>query len=176
MARAIRARGRTSTADDRFERRMEQECPTIRPADAGYDDRDAALREIGFADYAAYLRSELWATIRAAVLDGSPSCVLCPRPARQVHHTEYSHPVLLGGDRGPLKPVCAGCHKRVEFRGKEKRTFAEASREFARLLKLASSPKHRAKIEKRVRRAEQNKAKLARIEAHRERMRTKNRR
>lgn len=81
-----------------------------------YGERESILREMGFPSYAAYLASDLWASIRERVLarDGR-RCRLCPREASQVHHTKYSRAVLLGRDLKWLAAICGGCHRFVEF-------------------------------------------------------------
>src|SRR5688572_32003249 len=69
--------------------------------------RFLALKELGFSSYAEYLQSDLWATIRARVLDrDNHTCVFCSKPARQVHHRRYGVHILAGRDLMPLKSLC----------------------------------------------------------------------
>lgn len=91
---------------------------------------------MGFASYAAYLRSPLWRYMRAKVmLDYGGKCVLCPRRARIVHHLSYAPPVLAGIDTGPLVPLCHKCHRAVEVDAFGfKRTFIAALAAFNELV------------------------------------------
>ena len=82
----------------------------------GYKERNELLVEMGFKDYAAYLRSQRWKGIRLGVLNrDSASCIVCRRRANQVHHRSYASEVLLGEDTGPLVSICDGCHHTIEF-------------------------------------------------------------
>jgi hypothetical protein len=85
-----------------------------------YEQRNNDCRAIGFASYAAYLKSALWEGIRAAQLAAFPRCCVCDRPATQVHHKKYTKKVLEGRDPRSLFSVCGGCHRRAEYghRGK----------------------------------------------------------
>jgi hypothetical protein len=81
-----------------------------------YGERNRVLRAIGFADYKAYLDSDLWKRIRTRVLASDPACVRCGKPATQVHHSRYRKKDLLGKTLNSLFPVRGGCHYRSEFR------------------------------------------------------------
>lgn len=71
---------------------------------------------MGFASYADYLASELWASIRSKVLLNGAACYCCGREATQVHHSAYRKKDLEGRDLRRLHPICARCHWLIEFR------------------------------------------------------------
>jgi len=89
-----------------------------------YGDRNRNLIRLGFANYAEYLESGLWASVRNAAFDRhGRRCVLCGKDATQVHHTGYGVDTLIGNNLESLVPLCAGCHWKVEHDGKgNKRT------------------------------------------------------
>mgnify|MGYP003501950963 CR=1 FL=1 len=99
-----------------------------------YYKRNDRLSDLGYAGYAAYLASDDWKAIRAKKLDKHPHCRLCATHATQVHHTDYSHEVLLGLENGLLVSLCERCHEAIEFfPGKVKRTLPQANDELIRL-------------------------------------------
>ena len=79
-----------------------------------YRTRAEHLRTLGFSSYTLYLQSDLWYTIRRAVLKRDRHVCRCCMEARatQVHHLKYSARVLRGENIGWLISVCAGCHER----------------------------------------------------------------
>lgn len=83
-----------------------------------YTDRDKRIRAERLADnYKAYLKTDLWATIRARVMKrDAHTCRICGEAATQVHHTNYTRAVLTGRCLVALFAICGGCHKFVEFR------------------------------------------------------------
>lgn len=81
-----------------------------------YKARNEVLRSLGFASYADYLRSPLWASIRQRVLESSRWCFVCGDLATQVHHQRYCRKDLTGKSLKKLVPVCATHHYRAEFR------------------------------------------------------------
>lgn len=89
-----------------------------------YAIRNQALREMGYANYQAYLDSPLWLTIRMRIMARDTGwCRCCKRRAAiSVHHITYDKPVMLGNDDTQLIAICAGCHKRAEFNGEKKLT------------------------------------------------------
>ncbi len=102
-----------------------------------YVDRNVALKEIGFATYAAYLASPLWQEIRARRLSTQTTCSCCDSQADVVHHDTYYKKLLLGDEtsvKRDLYPLCHACHYKVEFDGSRKRSWGEAIRAFRRLL------------------------------------------
>lgn len=99
-----------------------------------YKRRDAVLLDMGFANYKAYLASDLWKSIRTKVLerDGG-KCHACKRPAKHVHHTDYSLDVMAGARIESLRSLCAGCHKGIEFSTKfGKTTLVQANKRLRR--------------------------------------------
>jgi hypothetical protein len=94
-----------------------------------YRERNRVVRAMGFASYAQYLQSSLWADIRSRVLSRSPECFACGARATQAHHTAYRKKDLEGRDLGRILAVCAGCHRKAEFRAtdSEKLNTAQAS-------------------------------------------------
>ncbi len=114
-----------------------------------YSIRNKALAEIGFATYAAYLASPLWKEIRAKRLAISSQCSCCEEQAAIVHHDFYYKKLLLGDEISvarDLYPLCNGCHRRVEFDGKRKRSAGEAVREFRRMLFKAKNGMSKAQM------------------------------
>lgn len=99
-----------------------------------YAERNRLVEKIGFKNYPAYLKSELWADIRARVLDRDLwKCVMwhsddmCDNPATEVHHRRYDLGTLLGIELSGLVAVCRGCHQRAECGRNGKRTLAQAN-------------------------------------------------
>lgn len=126
------------------------EVPASEYTVAGYQSRRVRLKAIGYPSYPAYLRSDLWASIRQRVLERDQhQCVLCrlkgrnTKTATQVHHLIYTTPVLLGHQLERLVSLCGGCHRRIElFRG-DKKTRLNSWRSFASMsgaAELAISP------------------------------------
>ena len=103
-----------------------------------YTQRNNILRNMGFSNYAAYLKSPLWDGIRASVLARNPCCFVCEQPASQVHHTCYRRSDLTGKDMRRLVSLCAGCHHEIEFRNKdhEKLNVKQATVKMRQLRKL----------------------------------------
>lgn len=84
-----------------------------------YRERNRVIRAMGFKDYAAYLKSDLWKGIRERVLAERPHCEGCGKDANQVHHSAYRKKDLEGRDLRRLYSVCGGCHYRSEFRSRD---------------------------------------------------------
>lgn len=84
-----------------------------------YRERNRNLKAMGFANYAAYQKSDLWKGIRARVLDERPFCEGCGKDATQVHHSAYRKKDLEGRDLRRLHSVCGGCHFKSEFRKRD---------------------------------------------------------
>lgn len=73
-------------------------------------------------DYAAYLESSMWRSIRERVLENSGhECAACFDRATQVHHRDYRPRVLTGRDDNPLVALCADCHRSVHYYDNGKR-------------------------------------------------------
>ncbi len=83
-----------------------------------YRERDKILLRMGFKSYKAYLASDLWKRIKAKVLRISSKCVVCGRPATQIHHRSYDYRVLVGMDCKSLEPLCAKHHIEIEYGNK----------------------------------------------------------
>jgi hypothetical protein len=100
-----------------------------------YADRNAILRDMGYADYAAYRASPLWKAIRRRVRirDGN-RCRICDAGTLIVHHDDYGRETLDGLSISRLYCVCHDCHQSIEFEGEQKRSFVEAQRVFRTLL------------------------------------------
>jgi hypothetical protein len=101
-------------------------------AHAGYGSRAINLKELGFEDYAQYLASPLWASIRCkAMLSYGYKCRLCSGPATEVHHLSYDLDTLRSLKRKNLVALCRACHTSVEFTTDgTKRAFSESLRQF----------------------------------------------
>lgn len=88
---------------------------------------------MGFVDYPAYLRSDLWKSIRDDCLERSNyTCHVCGGRANTVHHKWYSRQVLQGKDFKGLMAVCKFCHEAGEFKGKRKTSPDEATERMER--------------------------------------------
>src|SRR4051812_34944516 len=62
-----------------------------------YKSRNSALQAIGFPDYQAYLKSDLWRSIRRKVYAAKGSnCFICGKPAELLHHNRYHKNDLQG--------------------------------------------------------------------------------
>jgi hypothetical protein len=89
-----------------------------------YTVRDARIKQLGFADYTEYLRSDQWKRTRAAFLAHvTEICSGCHIPAWlcklaygkgfNVHHTNYDH---LGEEKlEDLEILCWRCHELQHF-------------------------------------------------------------
>ena len=108
--------------------------------DVGAKSRNATrgewLKSRGFKNYAEYLRSDLWASIRERVFSlKGRSCVGCRKFATVVHHRRYDGMTMSGGDLRGLVPMCMGCHKKIEFSGKRKNSLSKANNRLKKLKK-----------------------------------------
>ena len=75
-----------------------------------YEHRDDNLRRLGFKSFRAYKRSDLWRSIEARVLAGSPRCRCCgQRRADRVHHRAFDPATLSGDSIAALTPLCETC-------------------------------------------------------------------
>lgn len=82
-----------------------------------YIRRAQVLRKMGFASYAEYLKSPLWASVREKVFAAKGRrCFLCTqRQATQIHHSRYQRLDMLGKRLKDLFPLCGECHREIEF-------------------------------------------------------------
>lgn len=91
----------------------------------GRRQRNFVLAQYGYKDYNAYLRSDLWRTIRAKVLLNG-KCV-CGKKPNQVHHKTYTEANLLGETTRGLIALCGDCHYGIEFSEERKCSLGEAN-------------------------------------------------
>lgn len=83
---------------------------------AGYQNRETNCKALGFMSYKAYLKSELWSSIRARKFGESGGiCFKCGQHADAVHHSSYGLETLKGNDTSKLHAVCNGCHSEMEY-------------------------------------------------------------
>lgn len=91
------------------------------------EKRERNLKILGFVSYQAYLRSELWKSIRQQKLASVGKCEICLVNKTQcVHHLDYSMNTLKGLKLHRLVCLCNECHKRVEFNSDGKKRGIEA--------------------------------------------------
>jgi hypothetical protein len=95
----------------------------------GYQRRDRTLEKLGYSSYQQYLKSEDWSVIRSKKLSKCPLCLLCGKAANQVHHMDYSIPVILGLKMFRLVALCDTCHEGIEWDGSRKRDVREATKD-----------------------------------------------
>lgn len=122
-------------------RRKPKKKKEVPEAMAPYQRRNGRLKELGYRTYAEYLESDDWRRIRDGVLSRFPVCCACDNPSSQVHHLNYSYPVLLGYKPDYLFAICRGCHEAIEFDGKEKRSIADANLALQKL--VSAKGRHR---------------------------------
>jgi hypothetical protein len=102
-----------------------RQCAFPHSCASGYCDEKGMKKE-----YAKYLASDLWKTIRARVLRRDFNiCRRCGDLAEQVHHRNYLSRTLAGEDDSALVSLCVSCHRfiSVDKRGR-KRTLRETER------------------------------------------------
>lgn len=94
-----------------------------------YQQRESVLKSMGFATYADYLQSPLWAKVRRRLFKRCSTCP-CGKPATEAHHMSYKRRYLEG--RGKIHkfivPVCRACHQRIEFDAGGKTALGHANR------------------------------------------------
>lgn len=94
---------------------------------SSYEARNKFLAELRFKDYKSYLKSKLWAKVRAKVFKKKGRvCEICHAHATEVHHSRYHKNDLLGRNLKFLHPICGDCHKNIEFDGEKKLTLKRA--------------------------------------------------
>lgn len=76
--------------------------------------RDTRLRELGFADYNAYLRSTAWRDVRERYRASDlPQICMCGSEEFQLHHTTYER---VGREElEDLIPLCEACHTQAHI-------------------------------------------------------------
>ena len=100
--------------------------------------RDDSAFQVAFAtevdDYPAYLKSDVWKTIRKRVLKAAGrKCAGCGGKATQVHHRDYRPSVLRGDNDGPLVALCKTCHDAVHA-GDKNKSWQACDRDLDRLV------------------------------------------
>jgi hypothetical protein len=87
-----------------------------------YSKRDEVLQRLGYADYADYLSSKRWRTIRARVFNRCKGiCEVCRiKPAREVHHRSYCLDAMTGKRLDDLVGCCRECLQTAEFENSRK--------------------------------------------------------
>ena len=80
------------------------------------------------SQYQLYLESDVWLAIRDRVLerDGN-TCQCCGRPAKVVHHRDYSNSTMTGESIDRLISLCKKCHKFIHRDDKGSRTGIRAT-------------------------------------------------
>ena len=116
-----------------------------------YAYRDDNLRGLGFKSYRAYLRSDLWMSIKVRVVErDSGKCSRCGGTPKkpQVHHRAYDPATLRGDLLDALNTVCARCHVKAERPADRTRTrhdrLVESSHVLSRLKRGRAHGKSRA--------------------------------
>lgn len=114
------------------------------------------LGKPGFSSYSSYLESDLWDTIRRAILHRDEcrcTSLKClskykDKITKQVHHLGYSRAVLLGISTPSLVTLCKRCHEDIEFDALGKKlTYKEA---FGRTLLVVAGLRQRISKTKSV--------------------------
>lgn len=88
-----------------------------------YQDRDARLLDMGFASYDAYLKSDLWVSVRAKLFELAKAhdkvqCRICGFTGNLIwHHMNYRLSTLVGNCliSVDVSLLCLDCHALVEF-------------------------------------------------------------
>lgn len=81
-----------------------------------WKDVKARLRELGFRNYEAYLRSEHWRQLRSAVFKQNKTCFCCGIESRnpELHHVRYDN---IGNEKPEdVVVVCKYCHDKLHGR------------------------------------------------------------
>jgi hypothetical protein len=94
----------------------------------GKTQRNFVLKAYGYKNYATYLQSSLWMSIRARVLEEAACICGCGKAANQVHHKTYTEANLLGETLHGLVPINNNCHYTIEFSDDCKVSLGDANR------------------------------------------------
>lgn len=95
-------------------------CKSAAPGDySAYTTRDAIIHELGFDNYAEYLKSDLWYDIRRTAIASQGQCRICAHQGSlgnqlQPHHRKYTRANLRGENLEHIVVLCRKCHKRIE--------------------------------------------------------------
>lgn len=123
-----------------------------------YEERDKTLREMGYSDYKAYLKSPLWRDISERVLKTQPTCRVCGRPSEVVHHRSYYRTVLEGTLDSLLVALCHDCHHHIEFDEGHKTSVRGANVRLDRAVARAKNLRDEATRKQRVARRQERRA------------------
>lgn len=111
-----------------------------------YEERNSTLYHLGFSSYAEYLESDLWKKIRDRVYKmKGRGCLLCERPATELHHNRYHKNDLLGKTLSFIHPICRDCHLSIEYDRDKKVSAKTAAKRFDSLRELhcgSAGPNH----------------------------------
>lgn len=124
------------------------------PKRHNYQLRNAVVRGLGHKNYAEYLKSPLWISIRRRVLNAQGNkCNLCGGKAECIHHDTYTQANLLGHSFNGLVALCNSCHRNIEFNASGEKIVPAGIRPNNRTTQRATN-----KRAKRVRQALEDKA------------------
>lgn len=93
-----------------------------------YEARKVQLIKLGYKNYAEYLESELWQSIKKSLLRRHKLCVICGNSSVVLHHLSYDADTLLGVTSHCLVSLCNPCHAKIEFDNGKKRTIKQANK------------------------------------------------
>lgn len=80
-------------------------------------------------DYAEYLASELWQSIRIRVFERDKClCRVCGLRANQVHHMKYDRATIKGVTLKYLISICGSCHTKISLFSNDKKRSAEETK------------------------------------------------
>jgi hypothetical protein len=129
--------------------------PLTASAKADLATRKDNLARLGFSSYQAYLRSSLWAEIRARVLERDErTCRFCKRPASQVHHGNYFYLTMSGENINYLFATCGPCHFRGSF--SNKKGVLLSSRSATKRMKRGGRRRRNGRVKPRLSRRERH--------------------
>lgn len=111
-----------------------------------YQQRNAILKRLGYATYADYLASPVWAAIRLRVLNRDCwKCRGCNREASQVHHHAYTVQNLIGKELRSLSAICRRCHEQIEFdRRNGKLSLSQANKKLSKKHRRSRNGRHKS--------------------------------
>lgn len=85
-------------------------------------------------EYAEYLRSDEWSTLRDSVLRLSQTCAFCKKnKATQVHHLTYRN--IVDVQRSDLAPTCDPCHEKIHVLARKGYLNFDSHKSGSKLLK-----------------------------------------